>query len=154
MPSGGAGRGQGRKPGSTNANQTHTREIIEQAARDGVLPLKIMFDGLRLYARDLDALIGLLVTQGAPPRPGEKAEDDSPHADVIDALKQALGIRKRMEDLAAIAAPYCHPRQGLANEGERVDDFVPLADRLAAYQRRDAIAAGGAQVVEFKPGGK
>lgn len=40
--------------------------------------------------------------------------DDNPHADIIEALKTALGIRKRVEEVAAMAAPYCHPRQGNA----------------------------------------
>jgi hypothetical protein len=43
-------------------------------------------------------------------------------------------------EAAKAAAPYVHPRMAPA-EPIRTD-FVPLAERLKAYARRDAIEAG------------
>jgi hypothetical protein len=54
---------------------------------------------------------------------------------------------------AARAAPYVHPRQGYAGDDRQADDFVPLAERLAYYQRRDDLKAAGDKVVELKPQG-
>ncbi len=148
MARGGARPGSGPKP--TVRNQA-TARLIQEAADDGVLPLKMLLDSLRFYSRQVDELLAKLLTEGAPPV--EKAEgEDEPHADIIEALKQALGIRKRMEEVAAMALPYCHPRQGNAIENERANDFVPLAERIAQYQRDADLALAGGKVVEFKPG--
>ena len=96
------------------------------------------------------AAVSLGVPQLAPS--GDEAVEDDPHADIIEALKEVLGIGKRMEDLAIAAAPYCHPRQGNANEGERSDpEFVPLAERIAYYTRRDELKAAGGNIVDFQP---
>jgi hypothetical protein len=41
---------------------------------------------------------------------------------------------------------------GYASDREgHPDDFVPLHERLAAYQRRDDLKAAGDEVVELKP---
>jgi hypothetical protein len=64
-----------------------------------------------------------------------------------------LGLRDAAVEAAKAAAPYVHPRVGYAGDEKQTDDFVPLAERLAHYQRRDDMAAAGANVVELKPQG-
>lgn len=60
-----AGVARGRKPSATNAE---TRKIIQQAADDGVLPLKVMLDNIRSYRKQADELIAQLLS-GAICRP-------------------------------------------------------------------------------------
>ena len=48
------------------------------------------------------------------------------------------------------AAPYVHPRMATAEPRHLEPDFVPLAERLKAYARRDAIEAGDSKVVKLK----
>lgn len=148
MPSGGAGRGQGRKPGSVNSA---TRRIIEQAEKDNVLPLQVMFDNIRVYTKQADELIAKLLSGALPQLEEAETEDgENPHADVIEAIKQVIGLRKLAGEEAARAAQYVHPRQGYAGDDEKQDDgFVPLHERLEAYQRRDDLAAAGGNVVDL-----
>jgi hypothetical protein len=87
-----------------------------------------------------------LLADGAPP-PAE-GDDEAPHAGVIEAIKHVLGLRDAAVEAAKAAAPYVHPRVGNAADDKPIDDFVPLAERLAHYQRRDDIAAAG-NVVEL-----
>ena len=52
-------------------------------------------------------------------------------------------------DAAKAALPFCHPRLA-PQEPKRIDpDFVPLAERIKAYTRRDAIEAADSKVVEL-----
>lgn len=149
---GGPGRGQGRKPGSTSVNHTHTRTIIEKAAEEGILPLQVMFDNIRFYTKEAEKLLAKLLSDGVPQLEAAADGAESPHADIIEAIKTVLGFRKAAGEEAARAAQYVHPRQGIAGDGEQAnDDFVPLAERLKAYQRRDEIEAAGNKVVELKP---
>ena len=152
MPSGGPGRGQGRKPGSVNVQTKRTREIIEKAAEEGILPLQVMLDNIRFYTREADKLIAELLTGGALPI-GDAANPlgESP---LLEAIKSVVGLRKLAGEEAARAAQYVHPRQGYAADDAKGDDHVPLAERIAHYQRRDDIEAAGAKVVELKPTGK
>lgn len=63
-----------------------------------------------------------------------------------------VGLRKLAGEEAARAAPYCHPRQGnAADDAGEGEHEVPLHARLAAYQRRDDLAAAGSNVIELKP---
>lgn len=122
-----------------------------------MLPLKVMLDSLRFYAKEADKLLAKLLTEGAPAlergvgAPGDTGKAAEPHPDIIEALKTVVGIRKRMEEVAAMAAPYCHPRQGNAIDEPAGETEVPLAERLKAYQRRDEIEAAGDKVIELKP---
>ncbi|MGD0023668.1 MAG: hypothetical protein ABSC37_03425 [Xanthobacteraceae bacterium] len=153
MPSGGSRPGAGRPRGSTSVNNTKTREIIEKAAEEGILPLQVMFDNIRFYTKEADKLVAKLLGDGAPQlevAEGERAA--SPHADIIEALKAVLGFRKAAGEEAARAAQYVHPRQGYAAEEPR-DDGMPLAERIAWYMREDEIEASGGKVVELKPHG-
>ena len=61
---------------------------------------------------------------------------------------ETLDRRERLQ--AAIAAlPFCHPWMGQVQSRGPDPDFVPLAERLKAYARRDAIEAANGNVVEM-----
>jgi hypothetical protein len=63
-----------------------------------------------------------------------------------------FGLRKLAGEEAARAAQYVHPRQGYAGEDGGDPDFIPLAECLAYYQRRDEAQAAGDKVVVFPAG--
>jgi hypothetical protein len=77
-----------------------------------------------------------------------------PYANVIEAIREVLELRKRAGEEAARAAPYVHPRMGyaVADDGKD-DDFVPLAERIAYYERRDRLKTPDDKVIELKPHG-
>ena len=144
-----AGVARGRKPSATNAE---TRKVIQEAADDGVLPLKVMLDNLRFYTKKADELIALLIEQGVGAMPDDEASEDGAPPGILEAIGQVVGLRKLAGEEAARAAPYCHPRQGNALDEDSGEQEVPLHARLAAYQRRDDIAASEGKVVELKAG--
>jgi hypothetical protein len=148
MSRGGAGRGQGRKPGSLTVKN---RAIAERALADGQTPLEVMLDNMRFYHQASLKLIEQLLEHGAPPVEGEPQPDAPPNNDVIEALRQLLGFRKLAGEAARDAAPYLHPRLSSTVDDEPQNDFVPLAQRLEAYQRRDDLAAAGGNVVDITP---
>jgi hypothetical protein len=169
MPRGGYRDGAGRKPGSQNLNIGKTREIIERAAEQGLLPLEVMLDNMRLYHRKAEeALRKLLAGKMSDHELPAKADEDQPiateddpagedagaYGGIIEGLKRVLELRKLAGDEAARAAPYVHPRQGYVGvERTPSDEEIPLAERLAYYQRRDDLKAAGDKVVELKPQG-
>lgn len=52
-------------------------------------------------------------------------------------------------DAARAALPYEKPRLAAVEARVREDDHIPLAERLKAYARKDAIAASEGKVVEM-----
>lgn len=79
-----------------------------------------------------------------------------PITSLIASARGTPSIREMAGKEAARAAPYVHPRIGYdSGEGTGDPEFVPLAERLAAYARRDELtAAGGGNVIELKPPGE
>ena len=150
MPRGGARPGAGRPLGSTSINNTATRRIIEQAEKDNILPLAVMFDELRFYRNQANELIAKLLTDGAPQLEAAEGEGEGePHDAVLEALREVLGIRGKILAIAGMAAQYVHPRQGFAADDAPADDHVPLADRVAEMDRRAQLAAAGDKVVDL-----
>jgi len=149
MPRGGYRPGSGRKPSGLT---TKTREIAERAIGEGETPLEVMLNNMRFYHRKAGELLAKLIVEGA--RPLEVAEGEEvgePHANVIEAISKVLELRKRAGEEAARAAPYVHPRMGyVAGDDNPADEEIPLAERLAYYQRRDDLKAAGGKVVELK----
>lgn len=147
MGRGGKRSGAGRKVGSVT---TKTREIAEQAIAEGKTPLDVMLGNMRFYDSEAEELARKLLADGMP----EAAEGEDPgeagHR-LIEALKMILETRKRAGQAAQDAAPYLHARIAPGDgKGGAKDDEVPLAERLVAYQRADAIAASPNKVVELK----
>jgi hypothetical protein len=156
MPRRGYRPGAGRPPGASTAK---SRGIAERAFQEGITPLEVMLDNMRFYHSEAIRLVATLIAGGMPRHLAEGDEakpdapkDDQPHANIIEAIGQVLGLRKLAGAEAARAAPYMHPRMGYASDGEgHQDDYcVPLAERLKEYQRRDDLKSAGDKVVELK----
>lgn len=158
MPRGGYRPGAGRPPGASAAK---SRAIAERAIAEGITPLEVMLDNMRFYHSEAIRLVARLIAGGMPEHLAEADEakpdapkDDQPHANVIEAIGEVLRLRKLAGEEAARAAPYVHPRMGYASDERSTDDeIIPLAERLAYYQRRDDLKAAGDKVVELKPQG-
>ena len=119
MPSGGAGRGQGRKPGSGNVK---LRETVEKALSRGVSPIEVMLENMRFYHQGACELTYALLT-GTPMDAAQAVgaadeSEEAPNAAVIEAISQVVGLRKLAGEEAARAAPYCHVRLAPANDAE------------------------------------
>ena len=71
----------------------------------------------------------------------------TPLAYLLSVMRRRWADSRPYRGLAA--APYVHPRMSPAEPMHPNPDFVPLAERLKAYARRDAIEAAIA-VVELK----
>ena len=68
---------------------------------------------------------------------------------MLSVLRDEKADARRRDDMAKAAAPYVHPRMAPAEPGRRDPEFIPLAERIKSYARRDAIEAGdGNAVVE------
>jgi hypothetical protein len=157
---GGPGRGQGRKPGGSNRK---SRELAEKAIGEGSTPLEVMIRNMRFYDEEAVRLVSQLAAAAAAGTlPVDEAEGDEEaevhesglNADTVEQLRIIFNMRKMAGEAARDAAPYIHPRVGAdTGEGGVDPDFVPLAERLKEYQRRDDLAAAGGNVVELKPSG-
>ncbi len=146
MAHGGSRRGAGRRPG---AIAKRSRAVAERATAEGVTPLEVMLDNMRFYHSEAIEALNKLLAAGAPV-PAE-GEGDEPHAEIVEQLRTILVLRKMAGEEAARAAPYVHPRVGYDSGAATGDpEFVPLAERLAYYQREDDIKAAGDKVVPLK----
>lgn len=153
MARGGKRVGAGRKAGSVTKKN---REIAAQALKSGVTPLDVMLDNMRFYHHGADAALAKLLGGVSPAAiaeqagQGKVAGDDSP-VTVIDAMKLILNFRGLAGEAAKDAAPFLHARIAPVNtDDDRNEDEVPLADRLKAYAREDAIEASPDKVVQMK----
>jgi len=107
---GGAGRGQGRKPGSAT---TKTREIADRAAAEGITPLEVMLKTMRAMMGEVDALIAKQIAEGS-------TEVAVPFGLMTDACA-----------IAKDAAPYLHPRLSNVEMNARVAIHEESLDDLA-----------------------
>jgi len=105
---GGTQHGAGRKPGSANLR---TREIADQAAREGITPLEVQIRTMRAL--------------------WEKATDKDGKVIDLDKAKEAC-------DVARDAAPYMHPR--LAPIDYETGKSVPVGAGLDDLELGRAIA--------------
>jgi hypothetical protein len=129
-------------------------ERRERLISEGATPLEVMLDAMRFFHGEAEKLVERLLTDGAPQSEPVDGKAPNPAHDIIKAIKEVIGLRKLAGKEAARAAPYVHPRIGYdSGEAGGDPDFVPLAERLAAYQREDDIKAAGDKVVELKPPG-
>jgi hypothetical protein len=152
MAHGGKRPGAGRKPGALTVR---TREVADKAIAEGISPLEVMLANMRFYHQEAIDLVNKLTSEGvAPAEPAEGDEDAAEQVDsnLVEQLRTLLMLRKMAGEEAARAAPYVHPRVGYDAGTDHGDpEFVPLADRLAYYQRRDELKEAGDNVVPLKP---
>lgn len=154
MPRGGSRPGAGRPPSVLTVKSREMAERRERLVSEGATPLEVMLDAMRFFHGEAEKLVERLLTDGAPQSEPGDGKAPNPARDIIKAIKEVIGLRKLAGQEAARAAPYVHPRIGYATEDGGGDpDFVPLAERLKAYARRDEIAAAGHNVAELKPPG-
>jgi hypothetical protein len=146
----------GRKTGGRRKGTPNKTTIAREAeiAASGATPLEVMLANMRFYHQEAIELVNKLTAAGAPQLEVTEGEDGELQGDLVEQLRTILTLRKMAGEEAARAAPYVHPRVGYDSAGGTGDpDFVPLAERLAYYQREDDIKAAGANVVELKPPG-
>lgn len=146
MARGGKRIGAGRKAGAATKK---TRAIAERVATDGGLTmLEIMVGNARYFdqqARDAEAaLLQMQPTNLANMEPKEQFDF------MLAEVKKAAGLRQLAQDAASDAARFCHPILSPIDPAKRSEDVVPLAERLKAYQRKDAIEQSAGKVVELK----
>jgi hypothetical protein len=161
MARGGSRPGAGRPRGAANVK---TQEIVARAHEGGLLPLEVMLDNMRFYHSEAVRVLNDLLDGKAMPDhepddtedegdstdPAGEPEGEDKSAQIIEALRTVLTLRKMAGEQAAMAAPYLHPRQGYAgDDGGEGETEIPLSDRLKEYQRRDDLKAAGANIVDL-----
>jgi|SRR5271170_2036243 len=154
MAHGGNRPGAGRPHGAVTVK---SRAVVEKIIGDGSTPLEVMIRNMRFYDEEATRLVNQLMAAaaaGTAQLEVSEGEGGEPQGDVVEQLRLILMLREKAGNEAARAAPYVHPRIGY-DRGQSTGDpeFVPLAERLLAYQRRDELAAAGGNIVELKPSG-
>jgi len=154
VPRGGAREGAGRKAGVPSRKTVDRKAIADQAVEKsgGVEPLEVILGNMRHFAKvaaDAEAVIeGLTVEQIIGSGDGEMSEQDQ-FKFLLAKVKQAASLRMLANECAVAAAPYRHPRLSPVEPMKGDQEFVPLADRLKAYSRTDAIEASQGKVVDL-----
>lgn len=143
MPRGGKRLGAGRK---VNALTTRTRETAEKAIEQGVTPLDVMLHNMRFAHQGVDAVLKAILAGDLEGMVAAEGEDVR-----LGALRQALALSAFSQACARDAAPFIHPRLAAVDGTDAKDrEFVPLAERVKAYARKDAIDESAGKVVEMK----
>lgn len=146
MARGGKRSGSGRKK---SVVVVRSREIADKVAVDGVSMLEIMVRNARHFnqvATDAEAILETLTAADITSEALEPAEQFKV---LMAEVKKAAGLRMLAQDCASQAARFLHaPINGVDGAANK-DDHVPLAERLKAYSRRDAIAGSKGKVVEI-----
>jgi len=96
MPRGGSRKGAGRKVGAANRR---TRQIADEAMKQGMSPLEVMLDNMRFAHTGAEHCLERLVTE----------HEKSP-LEMFDAYKEMLKLRAMAQEAAKDGAPYMHPR--------------------------------------------
>lgn len=155
MPRGGSRPGAGRKPvgkppiRKPGAATTKTRAIADKAATDGgKLPLEVMLANMRHWQKEAEAAEIVLAQLQVGPRDEDAVEI------LKAAVKKAVGYREMATKAADACARFLHPILSPVDGKLRDAEFVPLADRLKAYETREAIEGSGGKVVALKRKGK
>jgi hypothetical protein len=153
MARGGKREGAGRKAGSLTVRN---RQIADKAAEEGVTPLDVLLENMRFYHGAAESALKRLLEGLATPEQivqehDPQAPDPSkPPPNVIDAFRVMLALKEKASKEAERAAPFMHPRitpvERKPGDGEEV---VPLSERLAAYEREEAIAESAGKVVDL-----
>ena len=69
---------------------------------------------------------------------------------LLSVMRDETAEYRARLDAAKAAAPFVHPRMGQVDPKPPADpDFVPLAERLKAYARRDAVEAADSKVLKL-----
>lgn len=107
---GGAGRGQGRKPGGLNQRTKALRAIAEKAIEDGVHPLEVMLENMRFFHEKADVLQTAVVT-----KLNKKTLNNEDAMKLLIEFQELGANRMKAQACAVDAAPYVHPRLSATN---------------------------------------
>lgn len=164
MGRGGKRPGAGRKAGVPSTKTVARQEVVEKALAEGVTPLQVMLDNMRFYHEAGQKALEQLLTGAATPQDIVEQHDpkqidpEKPPPSMMEAFKVMLALRDKAGEAAKDAAPYCHSRLAAVEGNKKPDDeTVPLNERLAEYDREEAIEASAGKVVTLsakKKGGK
>lgn len=114
MARGGAGRGQGRKPGSRNKKTDYMLSVKDKALAAGMTPLEYVLREMR------------------EPIPSKTS------------VAQRIELRKLRMEAAKAALPYCHPKIAPKEEGAGGGKTpTDHADKVRQYLRAMDEATGG-----------
>lgn len=121
---GGAGRGQGRKPGGLNQRTKALRAIADEAIAEGVHPLEVMLDNMRFYHERADVLQTAVLAKVA------KVSLKSKEAmELLEEFKELGAARMKAQSCAVDAAPYVHPRLSATSADVTVTHKVEEAEQ-------------------------
>ena len=128
----GSRSGSGRKSGAMHLSD---RANPEQALR----PLAVMLDNMRFYHQGAPELLEqLLIREATADLIAVQKDPAGMHREklaVNEALKLRHALRQMAGKAAAHAAPYIHAKIAPTEHDTREQDFVPLHERIAAYER-------------------
>jgi hypothetical protein len=105
MPSGGRRVVAGRKAGAATKR---TREIANQAAAAGKMPLGVMLDNMRYFANMAESAEAAIAELSAAKIAGMPPDEQFKY--LLAEVKKAAGLRELAQSCARDAASYVHPR--------------------------------------------
>lgn len=148
MSAGGKRIGAGRPKG---ALARRTREVAEQAAKDGKLPLEVMLANMRHFQK-LAESAELAIGEFSAEKIAEmKPEDQFKY--LLAEVKKAAALRELAQNCARDAAGFMHPKLTSIESNVTVhdkrdvtdwnrDELVAILDDAGARSRRAATANG------------
>jgi hypothetical protein len=139
MPRGGRRVGAGRKLGAATKR---TREIANQAAATGKMPLEVMLDNMRYFANMAESAEAAIAELSADKIAGMPPEEQFKY--LLAEVKKAVGLREMAQSCARDAASYVHPRLSstAVKIHEKRDRFDWTREELLAIIE-DSRADGG-----------
>ena len=146
------GRRKGSRNRTTIAHEASARITADQAAAEGLTPLEMMLANMRHFHPEAVAAEASVLALGEQLAAiGAESDPQEAFPLLLAEVKKAAGLRLHAQACARDAAPYVHARIAPVESTQRRDDFVPLAERLKEYARRDAIEESEGKVIELKP---
>src|SRR5580692_7926640 len=139
MPRGGKRVGAGRKSGAATKR---TREIANQAAATGKMPLEVMLDNMRYFAKMAESAEAAIAELSADKIAEMPPEEQFKY--LLAEVKKAAGLREMAQTCARDAASYVHPR--LSSTAVKVEEKRDRFD----WTREELIAI----INESQPRGK
>jgi hypothetical protein len=147
MPRGGKRMGAGRKLGAATKR---TREIADIAAATGKMPLEVMLDNMRHFAKLAESAEAALAELSADEIAGLPAEEQFKY--LLAEVKKAAGLREMAQACARDATAYVHPRLSstavtFQEKHDRTDwtrdELVAIINELETSSKRAAHPGRG-----------
>lgn len=107
MPRGGSRPGAGRPPNIVTVKSREMAERRERLVSEGATPPEVMLDAMRFFHGEAEMLVERLLTDGAPPSAPVDGKAPNSAQDIIEAIKDLIGLRQLAGREAARAHPTC-----------------------------------------------